>query len=260
MEGGSLPVGNRPRERTLPADPAPQALPPWWLGASLLAHVVLVALLQLLTSDERPVIQPVVRSIAVEILTPEEFDATFRPPTADDGELPPPEIVEEQPDRPAPSYPEPPPPPPPGGLIQAERILSTAVLADPRSAKARTALFGLSPDERIIQLCNAEALEQVRVWSAEFRPDFLVAYAMDELELSDYGVKADGGAFRSRHRWFEIRFECEVVPDLSEVATFAFEVGDEIPRSEWESHSLTADDAGEPEPPQASPVGSGDNP
>jgi len=123
-------------------------------------------------------------------------------------------------------------------MIRATRLFAEELLADPRSSEARETLPTLATDERKLQLCNIEAMEQVHRWKAIYRPEFLVAYASADVKISGNAVKADGGAFRSRDRWYDIRFECEVSPDLARVVAFAFSVGAAIPRSYWESRSL----------------------
>ena len=127
-------------------------------------------------------------------------------------------------------------------MMRAERLFSADVLADPRSRQAREALPHLAMSDRMIQLCNIEALEQVHMWKADFQPDTLVAHAMADAKLIGRTTAADGGAFRSKRRWYNIRFRCEVAPDLTKVVAFEFQVGEEIPKSEWESHNLTAGD------------------
>ncbi|MBW9065314.1 DUF930 domain-containing protein [Rhizobium herbae] len=127
-------------------------------------------------------------------------------------------------------------------MVQATNLRSATVLADPRSAKARKALQELASSERVVQLCNIEAMEQVHIWKPEFQPDFVVAYAMADTKLSGQKLTADGGAFRSKRQWYTIGFTCDVTADLKEVVSFAFLVGDAIPKSQWEDHNLAADD------------------
>jgi hypothetical protein len=116
------------------------------------------------------------------------------------------------------------------------------VLANPRSKGIRTALAHLAPDERIVQLCNIEAMAQVHKWKASLQPDNLVAYALADPKVSTHGITADGGAFRAKRRWYGIKFKCDTTVDLKRVAAFEFTVGDEIPKAEWSRHYLTVDD------------------
>lgn len=130
----------------------------------------------------------------------------------------------------------------PANLVRAKQLFSTKILADPRSKQARDSLSQLATDERIVQLCNVEAMEQVHRWKAAYQPDMLVAYAMADTKLSGRTLRADGGAFRSTNRWYNVKFKCEVSPDIATVVAFEFSVGEEIPRSDWEAHFLAAGD------------------
>ncbi|MFK0277141.1 DUF930 domain-containing protein [Ensifer sp. NPDC090286] len=123
-------------------------------------------------------------------------------------------------------------------MVQAKRFFSAAILADSRSRQALEGLSQLAADERIVQLCNLEAMEQVHRWRVDFNPDLLVAYATSNIRLTGRDLRADGAAFRSRGRWFNIKFGCAVAPDIKSVVRFDFQVGDEIPKSEWEAHFL----------------------
>lgn len=220
---------------------------PWGIGGSLGVHIVLGLVLVLMPAA-RLLAPPPEPAITVELLAPPA------PRTVD---VAPVEGAERAPSAPSPAAavppPEPravPPPPasappapaPPGEMIRATRLFSAAVLADPRSREARETLPQLAADERLVQLCNIEALEQVHRWNATFEPDLVVAYALAEPKLSAHAVEADGAAIRSRHAWYAIRFRCEAAPDLATVVAFEFLVGAPIPRAEWESHDLAADD------------------
>jgi hypothetical protein len=144
---------------------------------------------------------------------------------------------------PAVPAPAPPEPTAPGdNAIRATQFFSDTVLANPRSKGIRTALAHLAPDERIVQLCNIEAMAQVHKWKASLQPDNLVAYALADPKVSTHGITADGGAFRAKRRWYGIKFKCDTTVDLKRVAAFEFTVGDEIPKAEWSRHYLTVDD------------------
>ena len=239
--GTSEVIGNLPGSAYQDSRPSP-----WGFSASLGFHVV-IGLALLLAVAPRRQVAPLEDSVTVDVLTPQQFEAANTARFAETRAKPSvgrlssePSIESTVPDltkspvvqsRSQAS-----------DLIQASQLLSAKVLADPRSAKARKALQGLVPSERIVQLCNIEAMEQVHIWKVEFQPDFLVAYAMADTKLSGLSLQADGGAFRSKRRWYNIGFNCEVTPDRKEVVSFAFRVGDAIPKIQWEDHNLAADD------------------
>jgi type IV secretory pathway VirB10-like protein len=211
----------------------------WTAAGSLGFHLAIVVLLALLPVAA-PLMLPKEEAVTVEVLSAEQLAAMSKPP------------VEEEQAKPAAEEPKPPvasppirpaqPAPQAGAMIRADNLLSARTLADPRSKRAREAFQQLAGGERIMQLCNLEALEQVHQWKREFQPDYLMAYAMAGAKLSEHSVEADGTAFRSKQHWYNIKFKCEVTPDLKTVAAFEFLVGDEIPRSLWASHDLLLDD------------------
>ena len=114
-------------------------------------------------------------------------------------------------------------------MVHARQLFSASALADPRSKGAVAALTQLAGEERVIQLCNVETMEQVRRWKSDYRPDFVVAYATATAKLSGATLEADGAAFRSKQRWYSVRFICRLTPDLEKVAAFEFAVGQAIP-------------------------------
>lgn len=223
---------------------APDGKTFWWsLTAALTLHLIAgIALFDL--SVERPLPSPQAEAVAVEFLVSRP-PAVPAPPSDRTTRSAPPTVAHRS-SQSAEEAPEPgldmPPKTSTGTMIRARRFFSSEILADPRSRNARKALQQLSASERIVQLCNVEAMEQVHRWKAEFQPDFLVAYAMADTVQSGRVLEADGGALRSKANWYNIKYRCEVSPDLSNVDAFEFSVGKEIPRDEWEGHALSADD------------------
>ena len=212
---------------------------PWTAAGSLGLHVAIVVLLALLPAAA-PLKLPKEQIVSVEVLSTEQLAAMSKPPVEDEQAKPaaeqPKPLTATMPLRPAEPGPQ------AGAMIRADNLLSARTLADPRSRRAREAFQQLASGERIIQLCNLEALEQVHQWKREFQPDYLMAYAMAGVKLSEHSVEADGAAFRSKQRWYNIKFKCEVTTDLTTVAAFEFLVGDEIPGSQWASRDLLRDD------------------
>lgn len=122
------------------------------------------------------------------------------------------------------------------GLVAARTMLSAGALANPRSRKARQQLRTFSAGERIVQLCNIEAMEQVHAMQPALLPEAVSPYAFQELKLRGGSVVADGAAFYGGHQWYGLRFACEVRAE--KVVSFAFRVGQPIPRRQWEEHDL----------------------
>lgn len=134
------------------------------------------------------------------------------------------------------------PPPPPKqeetDLTVARTLMAESVLAAPQSGQARQALATLSLTDRREQLCDLEAMEQLRASNGDHRPDRLVAYAFEPSVWKDNVMTAPGAAFRSRFQWYRASFRCEVTPDGSRVTAFAYRAGAPIPRDRWEDLNL----------------------
>lgn len=231
------------------AVPARFSMPAPGLPVAAILHAALLAWLAsvaIQTFDGVPIIE---QSVEVELRTPEEFEALTRP-------KPPPVVAPApaaptlpeappKPDEPAPSPQSAAPSPQPrpveaDGMIHPPRMLSQRVLADPRSRETVAMLPRLAPDERVEQLCGLEAMGQIHDWQREFEPDRVTAYALAGTKLSGRVLTAEGAAFRSRRRWYGLRFACTVSTDLKRVTAFAFHVGEPIPRERWEALGLPA--------------------
>jgi len=226
------------------------------LPVSLVLHVVIGLLLLAFLPDVEPISSPPEDSIDIEVVTPPAVVAPARPPAVqqprDRGEDRANSAAEEvAPAAPetvsreiAPSLPALPKPviSGPPELTQARELFSGKTLASPRSRKAREMLATLSGGERNLQLCNLEALEQVSRSRPGSAPDLVAPYAMKPEKVRGTGVEVEGGAFRSKRNWFNIRFHCEVDPAGRAVVAFAFAIGEAIPRDEWQEHNLVAED------------------
>jgi hypothetical protein len=224
------------------------------LPVSVGVHAALIALLlAFLTTIDTPVAPPE-ESVTVEIVpppnarpapppepaSPKPAPAESRPvpQASDSASLP------EQAPKPAEPLPVAPSVPVPQGEVftTARQLYSDRVLANPRSKGAREALRQLSGEERIVQLCNLEALEQINRARPGSSPDFVAPYAMAAEEMTSDGVEVKGGAFRAKKKWYNIQFKCTVDVHSGKVASFAFALGEAIPESEWQAHDLVADD------------------
>lgn len=197
---------------------------------------------------------PPPRSIAVEIISEAAFAAVTRRPV-----VAPPQPALTAPEQPAaapfaadeatPNPPKADETSPTDGIfsptLHATALYSSAVLKDPANRQVRIALPTLSPDERITQLCNIEALEQIRIARPSPFPDALVAPALAETNIHEATLVATGAAFRSGRAWFKAQYTCTVGADLESVTAFDFALGPPIPEAEWDSHGLNAADAEE---------------
>lgn len=129
--------------------------------------------------------------------------------------------------------------------IKANTFYAESLLAEPASAALRRSMRTLDPDELLVQLCDVEAMAQVRHAHSEYDPDMVVAYARTDMAFHDGTLTADGAAFRSRRQWYEMGFHCTANPERTGVAAFDFTVGDAIPEELWDGYYLTAEESDE---------------
>ena len=227
--------------------PLPAARPsPWGTLASLGLHVGL-ALAVILLTPIKDIVAPPPQPVAVEILTEQQFAALELP-----AETPPPVLA-----APAPAEEAAPPAPgeqiapsgplapnlPENPLVTATEFYAANLLRQPDMQRIRRSLTGFADSERMVQICNIEALEQIRRAAPAFDPDTMVAYAMADMVWQGMTLTAAGGAFRSRRRWYEIAFHCTVAPGYEAVTAFDLKIGAAIPAAEWEEHNLNTADA-----------------
>jgi hypothetical protein len=197
----------------------------WGAAASVSLHALLAVLLLFVVHATR--LPPLVgEGVPVELIT--------LPPLApaDGGRVP------ASLPSPAPAVP---------AMITASHMLSDTALDGSVNGQARRAFGKLTGEERLQQLCNLEALSQLRAWNATLRPDRLVAYAMGEARLSGDLLSADGAAFHNGAGWWRLRYRCGLTPDHLRVASFQFAVGDAIPRSQWQAHNLPTPEGADPD-------------
>ncbi|WP_353184256.1 DUF930 domain-containing protein [Bosea sp. (in: a-proteobacteria)] len=234
---------SRPR---LPA-PAPG------LPAAAILHAVLFAWLATAAIQQFDAAPIAEQSVEVELRTQDEFEAATRPkplpaPPAAAAPAPLPPALPEAAPRPTEAAPtpqtgEPDHPSAPAeadGMIHPPRMLSQKLLADPRSRETAAMLPRLAFDERLEQLCGLEAMGQIHDWRHSLEPDRVAAYALAGTQRAGRVLTAEGAAFRSRRRWYGLRFACTLSPDLKRVTAFAFHVGEPIPQDQWEAFGLPA--------------------
>lgn len=99
-------------------------------------------------------------------------------------------------------------------------------------------MLKLSPETRIEQRCDARAMGSVGREHKGFRPDEFVAYAFAETVLRGDSIHAPGGAIRSGGKWYRLSYTCETSPDGLDIKSFAYLLGAEVPRKEWDEHFL----------------------
>ena len=120
-------------------------------------------------------------------------------------------------------------------LVRAKKLFSPNALSDPR---VRQAIGNLPRNQRILQLCGNEAMQQVR----NQRPDAdLLAYSPSGRTIASGALNSREGAFRNRSNWYNLDFKCQVDAAAMEVVSFSFAFGNAVPRNDWPERKLPAD-------------------
>ena len=99
-------------------------------------------------------------------------------------------------------------------------------------------MMKLSPETRVEQRCDARAMGAVQREHKGFKPDEFVAYAFADPVLRGTRISAPGGAVRSNGKWYRLSYTCETNSEGLEVISFAYQLGAEVPRREWDAHFL----------------------
>ncbi|WP_111808114.1 DUF930 domain-containing protein [Agrobacterium fabrum] len=122
----------------------------------------------------------------------------------------------------------------PAKLPAAKSLLSSALLTPAQ----RRQIFGdLPPRRRIVQLCQAEALAQIR----EIYPATRGMYGFSDTggRISGNVLDATGGAFNVGDVWRDVTFQCDVDVDNYAVTAFRFKIGDVITPAEATKRGFT---------------------
>ncbi|WP_411035138.1 DUF930 domain-containing protein [Shinella sp. BYT-45] len=120
-------------------------------------------------------------------------------------------------------------------LALAPLAASPALAID---ARIRSQLEKLTPEERLEQRCDIEAMDRIGDGKGGFRPDKVIAYAFGDPKLDGTTFKTKGAVFRSRGEWYRLSYRCEASEDRLEVNAFKYKVGDRVPREDWAAHYL----------------------
>jgi hypothetical protein len=105
-------------------------------------------------------------------------------------------------------------------------------------ARIRGQLEKLTPEERLEQRCDMEAMDRIGDGKGGFRPDKVIAYAFGDPKLDGTTFRTKGAVFRSRGEWYRLSYKCEASDDRLEVNGFKYRIGEQVPHEEWAAHYL----------------------
>ncbi|MGV2981600.1 DUF930 domain-containing protein [Camelimonas sp. ID_303_24] len=105
-------------------------------------------------------------------------------------------------------------------------------------ARLTRSLMRLEPTQRFQQICDVAAMKMIARGSDAMRPDRAMLDALSPPSENEDTLSGAGGAVRSKGKWRQISFSCEASADRLSVLRFTYELGDEIPGSQWERYGL----------------------
>ncbi|WP_169453576.1 DUF930 domain-containing protein [Pleomorphomonas oryzae] len=214
-----------------------QTLPRPATALSVVGHAVFLAVLAIETPRHMAIAQPPA-AVEVVIVAPPK-SPVVAPAAPSPIATPPPQAISPSPASPAQTVPPAQTASPSSNTrVTATQYFASAVLDNPRNRETRQTIATLGSDERLIQLCSIEAMEQLKHWKAGFVPHNVVAYAMSDPSLTSKSIEAPGAAVYADGKWYRLSFRCTATDALDRVASFDFTLGRPIPHREWEQHSL----------------------
>jgi hypothetical protein len=83
-------------------------------------------------------------------------------------------------------------------------------------------------------LCVSELREQLLRNAPPYFADLLPSSPLGNGTVID----VPGVAFRANGQWRDLSYRCEVDADATKVVSFAFRIGNPIPRSEWKQRGF----------------------
>lgn len=112
------------------------------------------------------------------------------------------------------------------------------VAAMAASKRVERSLEVLDPMTRLEQVCAIETMARMKKDKGPHRPDRAVVNAVSDPVLNGNTVTGDGGAFRSKGKWYRYSFTCQATADHKSVSAFSYTVGNPIPEEQWENYGL----------------------
>ncbi|MCL6709576.1 DUF930 domain-containing protein [Pseudomonas sp. R2.Fl] len=125
--------------------------------------------------------------------------------------------------------------------IRLPSILVVLAIAGPAQALEAgivRQLEALTPEERLEQRCDIEAMDRIREEQDGFRPDKVIAYTFSDPEVADTSIRAPGAVFRSKGEWYRLKYKCETGPSQLKVKSFKYKIGSIVPREDWQRYYL----------------------
>lgn len=124
----------------------------------------------------------------------------------------------------------------PSITILAAVIPAIALAAN--SKRLEKELRKLDPQTRLEQICDIEAMRQIKRDPNPYKPDRAVLAATADPTTDGHTIHGKGGAFRSKGKWYSFSFKCEADSDHLKVLAFEYKLGEAIPEDQWARANL----------------------
>jgi Domain of Unknown Function (DUF930) len=124
------------------------------------------------------------------------------------------------------------------GMKRSLAVLMLTTLPAQAQTRDDSFLEKLEDTTRLEQVCSLEAMTRVKRDKNPYRPDRAVIHAMAEPKRNGDTLTGEGGAFRSKRKWYQFSFVCKAEPGHMKVTEFTYKLGDEIPEDKWEEFGL----------------------
>lgn len=116
-------------------------------------------------------------------------------------------------------------------LAEARQLFSDSILG---GIRARTAMAGMPPGQRLNLLCMTELRAQLTDWDPARPPEMLPSFRPRGGNVLEPGQAAYG----SRGDWYDLNFRCETDKEVTRVVKFSFRIGPPIPPTKWQARGL----------------------
>jgi hypothetical protein len=125
-----------------------------------------------------------------------------------------------------------------GLLLASVAATPASALAAGKHKRLEAQLLRLDPATRAEQVCDIEAMRRIKRDPSPYRPDRAVLAATSNPETNGHTIQGTGGAFRSKGKWYNFSFKCEVSDDHMKVLAFEYKLGEAIPEEQWAKDGL----------------------
>jgi hypothetical protein len=121
-------------------------------------------------------------------------------------------------------------------LVVAAVLVAGSQPAAAYNASLTKQLESHSGATRCVTPCGLQAL--IEIGKAERLPAGTPVDALAAPHVEGDTMTGNGGALRSRDKWYQFSFSCVTTPDHLQVTSFEYKIGKPIPEEQWASLNL----------------------